>query len=403
MVIFFPYMNNNEIQKNIVLKKRLEDFQVHEVVDFDIQETGNFGVYVLKKWGTTTWDVVNDIKKRIRRTYRDISFVGIKDKHAITTQYITILNGPKKNLRAKNYILEYMGQSDGPIQRTHLRGNRFKIKVEVKGGIPVNWVYEHGDMISQYGVANYYDDQRFASVDKDARFPIRELILKRYEKALYYILAQSSYGEARKTKRFRSFLQKNWGSFSECVKLSPPGWEKNVLTLLATKKSSNTTYKKALSMVHKEYLFFLCNSYQSYLWNKVVLEFLESLGVISLRLNGKVCDFGFYLTLDKDTFNSLKQTHIPLPGPKIDVEEPIKDFFYNILKKEGISCIELFRTRIPGAVFKSSLRPIIVFPKIYSLKPVGMGKWVCEFFLPKGAYATLIIKRIFGLYGGINV
>ena len=37
--------------RKIILKQRLEDFQVEEIVDFEIQEQGDFGVYLLKNGG----------------------------------------------------------------------------------------------------------------------------------------------------------------------------------------------------------------------------------------------------------------------------------------------------------------------------------------------------------------
>ena len=386
----------------ISLKQRIEDFQVDEVVDFEVQDKGDFGVYLLKKWGATTWDVVGDLKKRLRRSYREISYVGIKDKQAITSQYITILHGPKKDLKGKNYLLKYLGQADRPIGRKNLRGNKFKIKIKVDGSLSTKSLYDEVDRVSRFGLVNYFDDQRFVSVDHTGRLAAKELVLKRYERALYQLLVYSSHYEAKRTKAFRECLEKNCGDFSRCLSYAPSSWEKKVISFLARNKSSNTTYKKALSLVDKEYLFFLCNVYQSYLWNKVCLEFLNAKGILLLKVKGRIFDYGFYLNLKEGTLNFLKETYIPLPGPKISVNNELRELFNNILKKEGIPCIEALRTRIKGGVFKSSLRSVVVFPKIYSWEEVKKGRWECEFFLPKGSYATLVIRRIFGLCGGLN-
>ncbi|GAB6161265.1 tRNA pseudouridine(13) synthase TruD [Desulfothermus naphthae] len=382
----------------ISIKERVQDFQVQEIVDFPIKNTGDFGVYILKKWGANTWDVLGDVKKRLRRSAREIAYAGLKDRHAITSQYITIYQGPKKDIKGKNYNLKYLGQTDRPISRSNLKGNRFKIKIRVSKDIPEDFFLRQVELVEKYGIPNYYDDQRFSSVPKNKLFFAKELILKRYKNALYSILVNSSQKESSKTKKFRECLKENWGDFSKCLSLAPPNWEKQVLKILSSGKLSNSKIKKALSIIDREFLFFQCNVYQSYVWNKVLKNFLKSLDIPLKKVPGEIMDLFFYRSLRPQAFDQVITTQIPLPGPNIVLESNLFEIYRRVLEEEGIKDIGTFRTRVKGAVFKSNPRHAIFIPDIFKWEKSTPYIWQIDFFLQKGSYATIFIKRLFLFY-----
>lgn len=380
----------------ITLKKQLDDFVVQEVVDFKPSDTGDFGVYLLKKWGATTWDVLMDIQRRLGRKKKDISYVGIKDKHGITTQHITIKHGPKKDLRGKNYSLKYLGLSEVPINRYNLLGNRFFIRVRASKEIPQSIILDEVEFVKNRGYPNYYDKQRFVSVNSQHNFFAKYLVKKQYKKAIFVLLTDSSLVEAQKSYQFRECVKKNWPNIIDCINLAPTKWEKNILILLASqKKKSNTLFKKALSLIDKDYLFFLCNVYQSYIWNQVVENLLETLNIKLIRLIDESFEYGFYTEIHDDHLKRILGLELPLPGPKILLKDDMHKLYNHVLQKEGIRDIACFRTRIKGAVFKSNPRPVLVIPDIFKAERIRPTIWEFEFFLPKGSYGTLFIKRVF--------
>lgn len=380
----------------ITIKKEVSDFLVEEIVDFPILDKGGFGVYLLKKWGTNTWDVIGDLKKRLRRRKQDISYVGIKDKNAITIQYITIKNGPKKDITGKNYRITYLGQSDKSITRANLKGNRFFIKVRTSKEISKSQIEEQVELVKKYGFINFFDKQRFGSIKEETKFFAKELIQKKYKHALFLILTLSSHFEAKKTYGFRECVKENWPNISVCLDLAPSMWEKKILKLLAdSKKISNSLAKKALSLVDKEYIFFLCNVYQAYLWNKIAMRFFELSGVQLYKLMDPPFEYGFFTQLLDEQLKKARDVCLPLPGPKISVEQDIHQLYNRVLQEEGIEGIGAFRTRIKGAVFKANPRPIIVVPEFFEVKKIRPTIWEFGFALPKGSYATMLIKRLF--------
>jgi tRNA pseudouridine13 synthase len=56
-----------------------------------------------------------------------MSFGGLKDKHASTTQFFSIKNGPQKNLDLSDIVVKYQGAITSPYDASHLAGNRFGI------------------------------------------------------------------------------------------------------------------------------------------------------------------------------------------------------------------------------------------------------------------------------------
>lgn len=380
----------------ITLKKELDDFVVEEVVDFSPLDKGDFGVYLLKKWGTNTWDVIGDLKKRLRRKKEDVQYAGIKDKNAITTQHITIRHGPKKDILGKNYRLTYLGQSHIPITRAHLKGNKFLLRVRTSVDVCESYIAEQVKLIKKYGFINFFDKQRFGSVTEECKFFAKELIQKKYKQALFTLLTLTSAFEATKTHDFRNCIKNNWPNISQCMELAPSKWEKNIVELIKNNsKISNTLAKKALCLVDSDYLFFLCNVYQSYIWNKIALKFFESMGVKLHRFLEAPFEYGFYEKLEDCHLKKIFPLSLPLPAPKNSIKEDLVDLYNKVLQEEGISNILAFRTRIKGAVFKSSLRPVVVVPEFFRVEKIRPTIWELEFFLTKGSYATMLIKRLF--------
>ncbi len=93
----------------LLMKLRQEhaDFQVEELTDVTPAAEGPFSFYRLEKDGWTTPDALAAIRRRWKLEARRVSYGGLKDRHAQTVQYITILHGPRRNLTLvlKRFIL----------------------------------------------------------------------------------------------------------------------------------------------------------------------------------------------------------------------------------------------------------------------------------------------------------
>src|SRR4051794_2804848 len=166
------------------LKQSPEDFQVEEVTDVVPGELGSFAFYRLEKSGWATPDALQAIRRRWRLRPNQIGYGGLKDRHALTRQFLTISNGPKHDLEHGQISLYYLGQVRTPYNSALIAGNRFRITLRELEQSAIPDVESALREMREFGVPNYFDDQRFGSVNIGGRFIGREMVLGNWEHAL---------------------------------------------------------------------------------------------------------------------------------------------------------------------------------------------------------------------------
>lgn len=111
------------------LKQIPEDFIVKEILELDLKAGGEYAYYELKKKGLTLHTVIAKIARLLKVKERTINYAGIKDKEAITTQTISIRDGPEKDLEGSDYSLTQKGHGKERINLGALEGNAFEITI----------------------------------------------------------------------------------------------------------------------------------------------------------------------------------------------------------------------------------------------------------------------------------
>ena len=71
------------------LRRLPEDFQVEELTDL-VPQHGPFALYRLTKTSIGTPEAISAIVERWNLQRKRISYGGLKDRHAVTTQHLTI-------------------------------------------------------------------------------------------------------------------------------------------------------------------------------------------------------------------------------------------------------------------------------------------------------------------------
>src|SRR5947209_9659644 len=88
-----------DVVPSMKVKQQPEDFQVEELTDVVPTGQGAFALYRLEKRGWSTPDALAAIRRRWQVEPRRVAYGGLKDRHAVTVQYLTIFHGPRRNLR----------------------------------------------------------------------------------------------------------------------------------------------------------------------------------------------------------------------------------------------------------------------------------------------------------------
>jgi len=386
------------------IKERLEDFVVSEIANIYPEGKGEYSLYMLKKFNISTWDALGKIAKNLRISMNFINYGGLKDKKAIAHQFITIKGGPKKDIKEKEFELIYLGKTTKPMSKDLLIGNKFEIIVR-DFQVEEKKFDREVELVRKFGLSNYFNEQRFGSIKSSKEFAVKEVILGNYEKALYLMIAEGSAVDIERTKKFRECLKKYWGNFEKCLELAKVNWEKSLLNFLITHKPSKRTFKRALNLVDKEYLFFLGNAYQSYLWNEILKEVISRFEILHFEISYLLGKLFFYKEVPANKWEILKNLKLPLPSPKLKFKEGIEslnleEIYNEICKREGLDNIKNLRSFIKGLVFKTYPRPAVIFPENLEWEKLDNTTIKIKFTLEKGAYATLVVKRLF--YGYQN-
>ncbi len=379
------------------IKVKPEDFRVKEILAEELREEGDYEVYLLHKRGTNTLDAIADLARRLRIRQDQISYCGLKDRHAETWQFIAIPRGKGKEIRAKNYETIFKGYLDEPLSPSMLKENRFEIRVR-EVATPTELVLAEIEDVQQHGFPNYYDVQRFGSARHGKGFVAHKIVLGQYKQALRLLLATPSPYDDAKTKAFRKCVKENWGDWEKCIHLAPTPWEKKILEFLSRRQLSKKTLKMCFGMVPPRMVEFLVNSFQSLIWNRVTAKLVEE-EVPPERLIRVRYMYGHFVFYRQTPWNPPCR-ELPFPSPRIQLEPEIADPYNQVLKELGIEGIDKLRTTVKGWLFKSHRRELKIVPSLqYQNRwdPEHPGKqiWELEFALPPGAYATILIRRIF--------
>ncbi len=153
-----------------IIKAQPEDFIVEELADLPLVESGEYAVFRLTKRGWNTIDVLRILARDLGLGARAFAYGGRKDRHALTSQYITIRSPLCDRIRRRQYKLEFVGYMEHPMSPRLMSGNRFHIVVRGLGEAAVARVIPEIRWAAESGYPNYFDDQRFGSYDTEQGF-----------------------------------------------------------------------------------------------------------------------------------------------------------------------------------------------------------------------------------------
>ncbi len=246
------------------LKRLAEDFEVEELPLVTGGERGRFVFYRLSKRGLGTLEAVEFVCRRWNIAGRRLSYGGLKDRHAITTQYLTIENGPEQWLREASFELEPLGRVDQPYGPAHFRGNRFAVVIRDLTNDAVADALRAVSQLPRDGLPNYFDDQRFGSVGFSGGFIARAWLAGDHEQALKLALAEANPSDRPDTKQEKAILRECWGNWPEAKAKLERSHARSLVTYLV---DHPTDFRGAFARVRRELRSLYFSAFQSHLWN----------------------------------------------------------------------------------------------------------------------------------------
>jgi len=319
------------------IKQIPEDFIVDEVIKLNItKDKNNYSIIKVTKKNWESFKIIEALSKSLKTKTKFIGFAGNKDKYALTTQYISLYKVPKERIekiRINNVKIFFLGYSINRINLGDLEGNNFKIIIRdlaKKVKLPRNIQLE-----------NYFDEQRFGN--KANTHLIGKAIIKR--------------------------------DFKEAC---------NLLNL----EINSNDYVGALRKQQRRLLRFYISSFQSYLWNKTLSRILSK-NKNYVKVKYSLGEFVFII-------NKMKNFKLPIINFDLENNKEIEE----TLKEEKIKKEDFILKEIPELISTTQFRDAFIDIKninySWNKDELNNGKIKLElsFFLTKGSYATMLIKKL---------
>src|SRR5512139_1033712 len=148
-----------------VMRALPEDFAVEEVLGFEPDGEGEHVLIHIRKRNANTEWVARQLARFAGVKPMDISYAGMKDRNAVTTQWFSIGLAGKpepdwKLIENEDIQVLHAARHRRKLRRGALKGNRFRLHITKLSG-DLAGLEERLQCVARDGVPNYFGEQRF--------------------------------------------------------------------------------------------------------------------------------------------------------------------------------------------------------------------------------------------------
>jgi tRNA pseudouridine13 synthase len=383
------------------LKQRPEDFEVAESWRFDDDPRGAHRVYLMDKQKLSTFEAVERLCARFKIPRAAVSYCGLKDKQGRTTQLVAIEGRPIE-IQDPDLRLKLLGRSRTPLSAANTTSNRFAVTVRDLSEEDVARLPGAVAEVRRLGVVNYFDSQRFGSLKHGQGFIVKDLMRGEFEVALRNVLARPSELDHSGDAKVKGFWKEHWGEWGR--KNPFPGAER-YQAVVKWLRAHPEDFRGAILRTEPRWRALQVFAYQSWLWNEGVKSYLrEVVGIGRLTsIRYQAGTLLFPRELDPVQARTLRDRSFPLLGPGTTFgDRTVERAALSVLGREDMTLASLAVPGTPEIHFDPEERPLLSYPgrlAIGEAKPDELNKGRLRvnvaFTLPPGAYATLVVKRLF--------
>ncbi|MGB9837209.1 tRNA pseudouridine(13) synthase TruD [Methanothermobacter sp.] len=386
------------------------DFQVEELPLMEPSGSGPNTWIWIEKEDRTTLDVLLDIARELHLDRRRMGFAGMKDRNAVTRQWICVSNTEPEDVkriedRIRNVRFLKVTSNEKKLRMGQLRGNRFKILIrDPEADEPLDKARENLDELQEKGVPNYYGWQRFGSPRAITHLVGRKLVHGDVKGAVDTYIGNPVEGESEPVSEARSAY--DLGDLEGAYELMPASlrYERMMLRVLIRDlrkgELSEKSYINAVHALPKPLKRMFVHAYQSYLFNRAVSE-RAALGINRYLEGDIIIDNEQHIIHDPDPgeveemiLNFEAHPTAPLYGSKVPLADGKPgDIERRILEEEGVSLPDFNSIEVPKLGSHGMRRAIRfrIWDVSASRSPEGIK---VEFSIPKGCYATSVLREI---------
>jgi tRNA pseudouridine13 synthase len=380
-----------------MIKSRPEDFVVEENAALPLRRKGEYRLYRLRKSHWNTVDLISHLSRRTGLPREKFCYGGKKDKHGLTYQFITVRDERDYSQEGKDYSLELRGFMDRPMGPDLIQGNSFAITL--RNMTSLDTVEKAIGEVGKSGFPNFFDDQRFRSYDPVRGFFAEKILRRHWNGALQVYLTGTGPDESKRERERKEALFSNWKDWPDCLKLARKPVESRIFEHLSKHPRD---FAAALHEIPREEVSMLYSAYQAHLWNEVLRRLLRLKLRELAEIRGAEGGYLFWRDMEAEARAYFGGLEIPTAAAKMDFPDGLtRSLHLEILRERSIPP-GWFRTKaLRRAYFRSFKRRVMIIPE--GLRASGREKdelhrdrmkMTLAFFLPRGAYGTMLVKRI---------
>ncbi|XP_038596890.1 pseudouridylate synthase 7 homolog isoform X2 [Tachyglossus aculeatus] len=388
---------------------------------------GSYCHFVLYKENKDTMDAINVLSKFLRVTPNIFSYMGTKDKRAITVQEIAVLKITAQRLAhlnkcLMNFKLGNFSYQKNPLKLGELQGNHFTVVLRNITGTD-GQVQQAMTSLREIGFINYFGMQRFGTTAVPTYQVGRAILQNCWTEVMDLILKPRPGAEKGYLVKCREEWAKTKDPAAALKKLPVKRCVEGQL-LRGLSKYGLKNVVSAFGIIPRNNRLMYIHSYQSYVWNNMVSQRIEEYGLQpvpgDLVLKGATATH-----IEEGDVNSYSIHDVVMPLPGFDVIYPkhkISEAYKEMLAADSLD-IDNMRHKIRDYSLSGAYRKIIIRPQNVSWEVIAYddpriplfntdvdnlegkpppvfateGKYRAlkmEFSLPPSTYATMAIREV---------
>ncbi|NXT06364.1 PUS7 synthase, partial [Prunella fulvescens] len=388
---------------------------------------GSYCHFVLYKENKDTMDAINVLSKFLRVKPNIFSYMGTKDKRAITVQEIAVLRITAQRLAhlnkcLMNFKLGNFSYKNHPLKLGELQGNHFTVVLRNITGTDEQ-IEQAMHSLREIGFINYYGMQRFGTTAVPTYQIGRAILQNNWNEVMDLILKPRPGAEKGYLVKCREEWAKTKDPAAALKKLPVKRCVEGQL-LRGLLKYGMKNIISAFGIIPRNNRLMYIHSYQSYVWNNMVSKRIEEYGLRAvpgdLILKGATA-----VHIEEGDVDNYTIHDVVMPLPGFDVIYPkhkIGEAYKEMLVADNLD-INNMRHKIRDYSLSGAYRKIIIRPQNVNWEVVAYddpkiplfttdldklegkplpvlptdGKFRAlkmEFSLPPSTYATMAIREV---------
>lgn len=384
------------------IKHRPEDFRVRELLaEGYMKPSGHHRVYRVKKRKRTSLEAAAILAELAGCPAADVGLAGLKDRQGVTIQYMSVPVKKPVFLDERDIVIEPEGFADEPLESRHSQGNAFELRLRELRQADLNALEPELEAVRAHGVINYFGEQRFGNLRFGQGWIARELALGRHEKALEQLLCAPSEQDDEHHAHFKRSWRAQWGNWRICRDIAGRfGAHHSVFEHLARHPQD---FAGAFRYVSSRLRLIHLYAWQSHLWNRSVASWVRETHPRKDVLWVEALEGRLFFPRRALQEDPSFQNRWRLPGPRLeDVTNPRQhELYVKALALEELKPEQFTIEGISGFQLKGEERELVILPRRLRSEEIGRDTeqglidLKLAFELPRGAYATMLLGRLF--------